>query len=104
MKQTFYELKEASREIKLKNKKEIVEGCTTKVDDVFIIATIDKFVSEEEAMERLAKMKSEVRFFDSIVPYYKVTEYFVEENIYDEDGSWIDGGDISGYSKLPEFK
>lgn len=29
-----------------------------------------------------------------------VTEYYVEENNYDDNGDWISGGDIYGFSTL----
>lgn len=104
MERTLYEIMKASREIKLKNKKEIVEGCTTKVDDLNVKPTNERFDTEQEAMDFLARMKSEVRFYESTIPYYEVTEYFVEQNTYDEDDTWVSGGDICGYSKLPDFK
>ena len=33
--------------------------------------------------------------------FFKVTEYYIEENEYDDDGEWISGGDIWKFSKMP---
>jgi hypothetical protein len=32
--------------------------------------------------------------------YVLITEYYIEEAEYNEDGDWIGGGDIWEYSKL----
>lgn len=32
--------------------------------------------------------------------YYEVTEYYVEENTYDQDGENVKGGDIWGISNI----
>jgi hypothetical protein len=107
MERTVFEIMEASREIYAKNKSEIVEGCTTKSDDVdnmFVKSTNERFENEADAMEFLLRMESVVRFYESTIPYYEVTEFFVEVNVYDEDDTWVNGGDICGYSKMPEFK
>lgn len=78
--------------------KNYYEGCTTDRNDTTpeVIKTFD---NKDEALEDLKNYKTSVTDFRS---YYLVEEYYVEEQIQDEDGEFIDGGDIWEYSKLEE--
>lgn len=95
-----FELKENSREVKYKERFEIAEGCTQfqESSEPVLIKTFD---TKEEALEELKNYKSSIREFSANTgTCYEVTEYYVEEAEYDEDGDWIAGGDIWGFSKM----
>lgn len=95
-----YELKECVREVKYKERKEIVKGCTVDQED-YESTLIKSFDSKEDALEELKKYKSSIHEFSSnIGRCYEVTEYFVEEVEYDEDDEWIAGGDIWEFSEM----
>lgn len=92
-----YELKMNSVEVK---KEDVREGCA--VDDMNAQPTLIKsFESKEEAMEELKKYNTEIDEFSTATgTLCNVTEYYVEENEYDEDGEWISGGDVWEISKM----
>lgn len=95
-----FELKECTREIKYKERFEIAAGCTANQDDCES-KLIKSFDSKEDALEELKNYKTEINSFSSNTgTRYNVTEYFVEEAEYDEDGDWIAGGDIWGFSEM----
>lgn len=102
MKKTIYEVMKVSREISYKNRNEICVGCTTKNNNkLFIKPLNERFENKQDALDFLSKLESEVIFREGFVkPYYEVTEYFVEENVYNEWDEWLDGGDILAYSKM----
>lgn len=55
----------------------------------------------EEAKEELQKYKSSIRELSGGAgKYYLVEEYYVEENDYDEDGEWVNGGNALAFSKI----
>ena len=95
-----YELKKNTREMSFKERKEICEGCTLDQRDMEP-ELIGSFEDKEEALAELRKYESDVRTFRTAVgTMYLVTEFYVEENIYDEDGDFVEGGDILDYSKM----
>lgn len=101
MQKTIYEVMEASKEFKVKDAKEINQACTSNYDDSFIKPLNERFENKQEALEFLSNLESEVRFYEGFaIPYYKVTEFFVEENVYNECDDWLSGGDVLGYSKM----
>ena len=92
-----YELKENSVEVR---KKDLAKGCAVEDmnADPKIIKSFDK---KEEALNELKKYKTDVYDFSSPVgAMCNVTEYYVEENEYDEDNEWISGGDIWEISEI----
>ena len=97
-----YELKMNSVEVK---KEDVREGCAA-VDDMNAQPTLIKsFESKEEALEELKKHNTEIYSISAVVgTVYNVTEYYVEENEYDEDGEWISGGDVWEISKMMQEK
>lgn len=97
-----YELKRNSVEVK---KEDVREGCAA-VDDMNAQPTLIKsFESKEEALEALEEHNTEIYSISAIAgTVYNVTEYYVEENEYDEDGEWISGGDIWEISKMMQEK
>ena len=95
-----FELKECTREIKYKERFEIAAGCTANQDDCES-KLIKSFDSKEDALEELKNYKTEINSFSSNTgTRYNVTEYYVEENEYDEDGDWVAGGDVWEFSKM----
>lgn len=95
-----YEIKQNTREISYKKRAEIKSGCTLEQDnqEPVIIKTFD---NKEEALQALKEYKTDIRELRSSTgTYYDVTEYYVEENEYDEDGEWINGGDVWEFSEI----
>lgn len=78
--------------------KNYYEGCTVDRDDINpeVIKTFD---NKDEALKELQNYNTSVTEFRN---YYLVEEYYVEEQIQDEDGEFVDGGDIWEYSKVKE--
>ena len=76
------------------------EGCTLEQADRCpeVIKTFD---NKDEALDELKKYNTQVTDYRS---YLLVEEYYVEEQEQDEDGEFIDGGDIWEYSKLEEVE
>lgn len=85
-------------------KGEIKEGCTIDIErTVQEPEKLESFDTKEEALKALANYQSKVRELSGHLGiYYEVTEYYIEENDYDEDGEWVSGGDIHAFSKMPE--
>ena len=62
---------------------------------------IGSFEDKEEALAELRKYESDIRTFRTAIgTMYLVTEFYVEENTYDDDGDFIEGGDIWDYSQM----
>lgn len=93
---TKYDLIKSSTE--LRKEKDIKEGCTFGDEYPEVIKQFD---NREEALAALAKLHSSVMELSSHgMRYYDVTEYSVEENIYDEDGEFVEHEAIIEYSKF----
>ena len=95
-----FELKRATAEVK--NLEDVKRGCTLKGIDVND-EVIESFENETTALEELKEYKSTARKIKGYGwnnTYYDVTEYYIEENSYDEDGEWLEGGDISMFSNI----
>lgn len=97
-----YELKENTREIKYADRKEIQEGCTLNQD--FCEPTVVKsFLDKKEALDALKEYETSIsEVHAGRNSYFKVVEYYVEENVYDSEGEWIGGGDVWGFSHMPD--
>lgn len=92
-----FEIIENIREIK--TLKDVHEGCTTESTDQYP-NTIASFETLEEAREELKKYQSEACYCQGFAcGFYKVTEYYIEENEYNDDGEWIGGGDIWDFAE-----
>ena len=95
---TKYEIVMKRTEISFKDRKNIKEGCTSDAQDPEQIKSFDTL---EEAREVLKKYETSIRKLSNhSLSYYKVEEYMIEENEYDEDGEFISGGDIWGVTKM----
>ena len=89
-----YELKKCSAEFAWKERKEIKEGGT--IHDVEP-EKIGEFESLEKAEEELTKYETEISESGGL---FSVTEYMIQENEYDDEDEWIDGGDVWSFSKM----
>lgn len=95
-----YEIRKNTREISYKNRMEIKQGCTLEQDNQ-VPEIIKSFDDKDEALNELKSYKSDIRKLSGILgTYYAVTEYYVEENEYDEDGEWASGGDAWEFSEM----
>lgn len=98
-----YELFKNDIEISLRDKDRIVEGCTLDQGDCDP-ELIRSFDNKEEALSELQNYKSDIRELKgNLGTYYQVTEYYVQENTYDEDG-FVEGGDVWEFTKMQELK
>lgn len=98
-----FEIRKTHKEIAYKNRKDIVEGCTMEDENDFVI--LESFANKETALEELKKYSTVIdRFSSPIGSMYGITEYCVEENIYDEDDEWIASEGVWQYTKMPEIE
>jgi hypothetical protein len=89
-----FEIRKNTAEYSFRKRKNIHTGCTTEQQDQYP-EVVEDFDGLEEAKEALKKYNSDIRKTSGNVgTLYEVTEYYIEENVYDEDGEWISGGDI----------
>ena len=54
----------------------------------------------KEAQKKLKELKTDIKENHYNETFYNVTEYYIEENEYDEDGDWLTGGDIYDFSEM----
>ena len=93
---TVFEVVKNTREVK--NLTDITNGVTLQQDSYFP-EIIDSFDTLEEAETELSKYTSEIdELSGGNGKFYTVTEYYVQENTYDDDGEWRDGGDIWAFA------
>lgn len=90
-----YELKKANIEVSYNERCEIKEGVTNGCEEPELVKSFDTL---EEAKEELNRYQSSITKLSGGI--YNVEEYYIEQNIYDEDGEWVEGGDIWAYSKM----
>lgn len=86
MSEVKFEIKKDNIEIKYKDRDQIKPGCTldNMNSDPEILGTYE---TKEEAIEALRKYKTEISEFScSVGRMFDVTEYYVEENVYDDNG------------------
>ena len=94
-----YEVKENTIEVNYKNRKSIKAGVSLESEnqEPTIIASFDTL---KEAQKKLKELKTDIKENHYNGTYYNVTEYYIEENEYDEDGEWLTGGDIYDFSEM----
>lgn len=63
-----------------------------------ILSTTDK----QEAIDALEGFRTTIYKETGNQSSYEVTEYYVEENEYNEDGDWVSGGNICKYAEVEE--
>lgn len=96
----FYILRSYQTEINDKNFN-YTEGCTEKYDIIKKGCSIDyeeiyKTENKQDAMQELEKYTSIVKQNSFASNVWEVTEYFVDEEDYDEDGDELIFGDLCG--------
>lgn len=96
-----FELIRNTVEIPFIKKSTIKEGVTLANECDQYPEIIKSFSTMEEANEELKKYKSTIQELSSGGgKYYLVEEFYVEENTYDDDGDWLDGGNVWAFSKF----
>lgn len=96
-----YELKKGSIEVRYKDRKEIKQGVVLTSDNQEP-ELIKAFNNKEDALEELRKYKSSITEHTYNGTLYVVEEYYVEENVYDDEDEekWLSGGDVWEFSKM----
>lgn len=94
-----FEVKENTIELSYKKRKNIKAGVSLESENQEPI-TIASCETLEEAQEKLKKLKTDIKENHYNGTFYNVTEYYIEENEYDEDGEWLTGGDIYAFSEM----
>lgn len=62
---------------------------------------ISTFNTLADAEKELAKRKTDIRKYSGTCgSFFRMEEYFIEENAYDEEGEWVSGGDVPDFSKM----
>ena len=83
----------------VKRVKDIYQGCVLDQEGSSNPEEIKLFDNVKEALNEIKNYETTVRDFER---YYLVEEYFIAEDIYDENGKLEYSGDIYGYSELPD--
>lgn len=97
----IYELRRNT--VAINKKEDIKPGCTLNIDERFALNILKTFDKKEDALDALKDFNSTFYERDSDGRCYVVTEYYIEENEYDDEGEWISGGDIWKFADfLPE--
>ena len=94
-----YEIKKNNGQFREEN--EAVEGRTLQQRDQEP-EVLEVFDTLEEAREALKKYKGSVEHVRNVVPFYPVTEFYIEQNEYDENREWISGGDVWDFAEREE--
>lgn len=95
-----FELRKGYVEVRSKDLKNVSDF---PIFDQSVIVTqlIKSFDSLEDAKKALSKKESDIYKFQSHGLYHcGITQFFIEENEYDEDGEWVSGGDVWGWTPL----
>ena len=96
VKMTKYELFKLNNEISWKNRYGILPGCSIDLNGSQDPEKIEEFQTKEEALEALKKYSTSVGEGSG---FFLITEYYVSEIEYDEDGDFLNE-DILKYSKM----
>lgn len=98
-----YEVVKNTGEYGWREKKNIHTGCTFEQDS-YCPEVLEKHHKKEDALDALKKYSSDIRKMSGAAgPLYLVTEYAVQETLYDEDGDELQTTDIWEFSELPEL-
>jgi len=91
-----FEIRKNTIVIAYKNRKDIKAGITLTGDnqEPEIMGT---YSTLEEAKEELKKYTS---LIDKMGSFFGIEEYYIEENVYDEDDEWEAGGDVWEFSPM----
>lgn len=95
-----FELRKNTREMSYTERIEIKPGCSLNTD-IQEPEIVKVFKDKAVALKELQKYISKIDTFDAPAgTCYSITEWYVEENEYNEDDEWISGGDVWGFSKM----
>ena len=89
-----YELKKGTKELKKEDLHQMKGLCVDSEE------TLASFESKEDALKALKSYKTSIFETGNAVNYFCVEQYFIEENEYDDDSEWIDGGDVLSYTDI----
>lgn len=92
-----YELIRDTREFEKSELHQIKGLCAFFSEGAEVIKTFDTAL---EALEALKGYKSDICKVGNAITCYCVEQYYIEESECDEEGEWIDGGDILDYTPL----
>jgi hypothetical protein len=93
-----YEIVKNIAEFTYRNRKKIHTGCTVEQSDQ-TPEILESFDSLQEARQALNKYKSRVDKVDGYVgAFFLVEEIYLQENEYDEESEWINGGGIWNFA------
>lgn len=99
-----FELRKNTLEVAYKDRVNIRKGCTVDVEGDQYPVIITPFYNKEDALESLKAYTSEIlKIKGNTGAYYRVTEYYVEENVYNEEGEWMSGGEVLEFAEMPTF-
>ena len=96
VKMTKYELFKLNNEISWKNRYGMLPGCSIDLNGSQDPEKIEEFQTKEEALEALKKYSTSVGEGSG---FFSITEYYVSEIEYDDDGVFLNE-DILEYSKM----
>ena len=99
---TRFEIRKTTTEIPYDRRDEIEMGIT--FQDYDGDELVEAFDTKHEALETFKKYESiveEISGEDGT--YYLITEFFVTEDRYDDNGEYIASDEIWAFSKMPEF-
>ncbi|NLY08513.1 MAG: hypothetical protein GXZ11_01220 [Tissierellia bacterium] len=85
--------------LEIKKMEDYKEGCTYAYEGDQDPEIIKSFNSKEEALEELKKYEADIRRGSGV---HVVTEYYVEENEYDEDGEIVESKGVWDFAPLGE--
>ena len=92
-----YDLMKSTREIKAsdvsKGKVAMTNGCTLNTNGDIFADLLESFNTIDDARAALDEFDSSIEYYSSAVPFYYVTEYYIEEVEIDEE----DGEEIGSY-------
>lgn len=91
-----FELRQDTIEVKWKERNIIKKGVTLNQADSEP-TIIKKFDYLDEALQELKSYKSSI---NELSGYFVITEYYVQENEYDEEGELLNMQDIAGISEM----
>lgn len=95
-----YELKKNIKEISHSDRMEIMQGCTLNQEDQES-EIIKSFDNKDDALLELRNYNTEITELSGEAgKYYSISEYYIEENSYNEDCEWEEGGDIHAFSEI----
>ena len=95
-----YEIRKNTAEVKYRDRFDIKKGVTLfgNDQDPEVVETFDDL---SEAREALLRYETSICISNTAAgTMYSIEEYYIEENMYDEDGDWLSGGDVWDFTQM----